>query len=88
MVHTDKRSRDSKPIAVIRSYHPIRIERELLAQVFDLAERGQSVGSRGAEGQSLAMDQIDSPRTIPSKQRSSIAPQDASQQRDELEAVA
>ncbi len=37
----------SKPVAVIRSYQPVRIERDLLAQVFDLAERGLP-GGHGA----------------------------------------
>lgn len=52
-----KRSRNSKPVAVIRSYQPIRIERELLAQVFDLAERGLADGSASAGGKHVAADQ-------------------------------
>lgn len=40
-----KPSRNSNQIAVIRSYEPIRIESELLAQVFDLAHRGPAAGS-------------------------------------------
>ncbi|WP_131282656.1 hypothetical protein [Blastopirellula marina] len=51
-----KRSRDSKPAAVIRSYQPIRIERELLVQVFDLAERGLADGSASAGGKQVAAD--------------------------------
>ncbi len=87
MAHIAKCIRDSKSIAVIRSYRPIRIERELLAQVFDLAERGQSAGSRAAEGQSIDADQIDDQRTNPSAQRVLID-QCESPPLDELEAVA
>ena len=33
--------------AVIRDFRPARIERELLAQVFDIAERGSVAGAIG-----------------------------------------
>ena len=33
--------------AVIREYQPARIERELLAQVFDVAERGATLNEPG-----------------------------------------
>ena len=56
MSATTNRSRDSKRIAVIRSYQPIRIERELLAQVFDLAERGPSDASVHVGGQFASVD--------------------------------
>lgn len=36
--------------AVIRSYQPARIERELLAQVFDLAGHGATRQSDGIDG--------------------------------------
>jgi len=63
MSATTKRSRDSKPVAVIRSYQPIRIERELLAQVFDLAQRGLADGSAGAGAKHVAADQRPSDMT-------------------------
>ena len=49
--------RNSDRIAVIRSYRPIRIEHELLAQVFDLAQRGLADGSASVGGKLLAADQ-------------------------------
>ncbi|TWU19232.1 hypothetical protein [Allorhodopirellula heiligendammensis] len=78
---------DSQSIAVIRSYHPIRIERELLDQVFDLAERGCSAGNSGVARLRLDADTIDDQRTEPSKQHD-FGAQSVPQQRDQLEAVA
>lgn len=49
MTRTTNRQLDSKRFAVIRSYQPVRIERELLAQVFALAESGLSGGPSGNE---------------------------------------
>lgn len=40
MPTTSHRITSQERIAVIRSFHPARIERELLSQVFDLAQRG------------------------------------------------
>lgn len=87
MSATTNRSRDSKRIAVIRSYQPIRIERELLAQVFDLAERGPSDASADAVGQTAAVDHA---TDLGSKDPAQLGLQDqrTSQQVNELEAVA
>ena len=41
------RRNDGRISAIIRSYQPSRIERELLAQVFDLAERAVQNSSVG-----------------------------------------
>ena len=40
MDQVTKRSTNGTRLAVSRDYHPARIERELLAQIFDLVERG------------------------------------------------
>ncbi len=45
-----KRIANNTRYAVIRSYQPARIERELLAQVFDLAGRGSDVLSEPGDG--------------------------------------
>lgn len=42
--------------AVIRSYQPIRIERELLAQVFELASHGASSQSDATDSRQQARD--------------------------------
>lgn len=87
MAKPAKLNPDSQSIAVIRSYHPIRIERELLAQVFDLAERGCSAGNSGVAKPGLDADAISDQRTEPSTQHD-FGAQSVSQQRDQLEAVA
>jgi hypothetical protein len=45
MKTTTVATRRHDSFAVIRDYQPTRIERELLAQVFDLAQRGLTSGS-------------------------------------------
>jgi hypothetical protein len=87
MSATTKRSRDSKRVAVIRSYQPIRIERELLAQVFDLAQRGLSDGSAGAGGNHVAADQVADQRASDTTQHG-LLDQCTGRQVNELEAVA
>lgn len=57
MAARTKRGRDSKRLAVIRSYQPIRIECELLAQAFDLVQRGLSEGRAGVRDQRAVVDQ-------------------------------
>lgn len=44
---------DSSEIAVIRQFRPTRIERELLAQVFELVSHRGSVERGGREGAAL-----------------------------------
>jgi hypothetical protein len=43
-----KRGGTDAGFAVIRNYAPARIERELLAQVFDLVQQGESLRVAGA----------------------------------------
>lgn len=40
-----KRQRQRDSFAVTRCYHPTRIERELLTQIFDLVQRSSAVDS-------------------------------------------
>jgi hypothetical protein len=40
MDQVTKRSTNGTPLAINRDYRPARIERELLAQIFDLVDRG------------------------------------------------
>ncbi|XZE52560.1 hypothetical protein SH139x_004270 [Planctomycetaceae bacterium SH139] len=87
MAKPAKLKTDSQSIAVIRSYHPIRIERELLAQVFDLAERGCSAGNSRAAKLGLDTDAVDGQGSGPSTQHD-FGAQSVPQQRDQLEAVA
>lgn len=47
------RQGDSSGIAVIRHFKPTRIERELLAQVFELVSRRESADRGGREGAAL-----------------------------------
>lgn len=82
-----KRGRDSKRIAVIRSYQPIRIERELLAQAFDLAQRGLSEGRAGVPGQCTVVDQTTDSTVNNSTQHSLLDPS-AMQHANTLEEVA
>lgn len=78
---------DSKRMAVIRSFQPIRIERELLAQVFDLAGRGlppcsTCTGEQPADARQAADRRSDAPV------QHGLLGQDTSQQVNEPEAVA
>jgi len=55
-----KRGRKAAQFAVMRDYRPARIERDLLARVFDLVDRGaaEHCGPSG-DGETLASESID-----------------------------
>jgi len=59
-----KRGRKAAQFAVIRDYRPIRIERDLLAKVFDLVDRGaaQHCGPSD-DGETLTSESIDITRS-------------------------
>ena len=81
------RSRDSKCIAVIRIYEPTRIERELLAQVFDLAERGLPPRSACLEGQLVPVEQI-ADLSVDTLTQNGLVDQGIHREGNELETVA
>jgi hypothetical protein len=87
MPATTTGNRDSEEIAVIRSYQPIRIERELLAQVFFLAEHGRSDGGHSAAGPRGIADQAADQRAAGPTQTGLLG-QRTSELVNELEAVA
>jgi len=53
MVTSSSRQGDSSEIAVIRHFKPTRIERELLAQVFEMVSHRVSADHVGREGAAL-----------------------------------
>jgi hypothetical protein len=87
MTKATNRQLDSKRIAVIRSYQPVRIERELLAQVFALAENGLTDGPSSDETLCEDADQATDPCVHHSSQHR-LLDQHIRSQRVALEAVA
>jgi hypothetical protein len=55
MDQVTKRSTNGTRLAVSRDYQPARIERELLAQIFDLVERG---GRKDSEPYDAPQEQV------------------------------
>ena len=79
--------RDGRISAVIRSYQPSRIERELLAQVYDIAQRGIQDHSACVGECPTVADQVDNGPAAKSVQHQ-IVEQSTHQHIDELEVVA
>ncbi len=79
--------RDGRISAVIRSYLPSRIERELLAQVFDLAQHGIQDRSTCLGAQPAMVDQADNGLAAEST-HDQFVDHSTHQQVDELEVVA
>lgn len=61
MQATTRSSRKNESIAVARSYQPTRIERELLAHVFELACYGHREGTLSGHDR---MNQVAAPRDL------------------------
>lgn len=57
MQATSNNGRRHAGVAVVRSYQPTRIERELLAQVFELASHGVTSQNDAAGGAQRSHDQ-------------------------------
>lgn len=79
--------KDGRISAVIRSYQPSRIERELLAQVYDIAQRGIHDHPAHVDECPALVGQIDNELDAESVQRQIVA-LSTHQEVNELEAVA
>jgi hypothetical protein len=82
-----RRREDGRVSAIIRNYQPSRIERELLAQVYDLAGRGIEAHSTCVVGSPALSGHVDNEHAAESLQRH-ILDQSTHQEVNELEAVA
>ena len=87
MPTASQRREDGRISAVIRSYQPSRIERELLAQVYDLANRGIEARSACVAQSPALVEQIDNDLAAKSA-RCQIVDHSTHQHVDELEVVA
>jgi hypothetical protein len=87
MPTASQRRRDRQIRAVIRSYQPSRIERELLAQVYDLAQHGIQDRSADFGEQPTVVDRAADRLAVEPAQHQ-ILVRYARPQVDELEAVA
>ncbi len=87
MPTASQRRNDGRISAVIRSYQPSRIERELLAQVYDIAQRGIQDHSACVGECPTVVDQVDNGLAAESVQ-CQIVDHSTHQHVDELEVVA
>ena len=87
MPTASQRRNDGRVSAVIRSYQPSRIERELLAQVYDLAQNGMQDHAACLGEQPTVVDQA-ADRLAAKASQHQLLDQYAHQHVDELEAVA
>ena len=82
-----QRREDGRISAIIRNYQPSRIERELLAQVYDLTRRGIEAHSASVVDSPALAGHIDNELAVASLQRQ-IVDKSTHQEVNELEAVA
>lgn len=86
MSTASQRRRDGRISAVIRSYQPSRIERDLLAQVYELAQRGLQDRSACLGERPRVVDQA-ADQLAAESAKHELLDQYADQHVDELEAV-